>query len=260
VSLEGLKVLITRPAGQAGPLLDAIAAAGGEAWHQPVLAIEGLSESDSDNYQRCKQYVMDLDLYQQVIFISTNAVSFGLEWVETYWPQLPVGVQWHAIGSATADAMRAAGLPVTVEGGLAMNSEELLACPELQNVESDKILIVRGLGGREHLATQLQERGAHVDYVECYQRVKPELAPGQLAALIRDRQINTVCLNSGESLNNLCALLGADVALAKACWAVVPGERVAALAKEAGFERVAVASNAGLPATIAALQSIGANR
>lgn len=252
--MQGLKVLVTRPAGQAASLIAAINDAGGQAWHQPVLAIEGLAENDQDRRQQCKRRILDLDLYQQVIFISTNAVAFGVDWIEQYWPQLPVGVQWHAIGAATASAMQAAGLGVCEQGDVAMNSEELLSSPALQLVSGQRILIVRGIGGREHLAQQLQSRGALVDYIECYQRVLPRLTHNQLAQFIDRHAINVISVNSGESLENFCQLIEPVTLLDHlAITLLVPGERVAELACQRGFKNIIVAKNAGQTATLAAL-------
>ena len=256
MSMQGLKVLVTRPAGQADNLIAAISDAGGQAWHQPVLAIESLAENDQARRQHCKQRILDLDLYQQVIFISTNAVAFGVDWIEQYWPQLPVGVQWHAIGAATACAMRAAGLSVCEQGDIAMNSEELLSSLALQSVSGQKVLIVRGVGGREYLAQQLQRRGALVDYIECYQRVLPSLQHNQMVQLLDQYEINVISVNSGESLENFCQLVG-PTALER-CFTLavlVPGERVAELARQRGFERIIVARNASQVATLAALNS-----
>lgn len=254
MTMQGLRVLVTRPAGQADSFVQGIVDAGGQAWHQPVLAVEGLAESDSTRRQQCKQQVLDLDLYQQAIFVSTNAVKFGVEWFEQYWPQLPVGVQWHAIGAATAAAMEAAGLSVCEQGREVMDSEELLSTPALQTVSGQKLLIVRGVGGRQYLSEQLRSRGAVVDYIECYRRTLPALDEGVLAQLLDRHNINVVSVNSGESLDNYCQLLGhdllshyLDVAL------LVPGERVAELARQRGFKTIIVAKNAGQAAALAAL-------
>lgn len=241
--------------------MSAIEAAGGEVWHQPVISINALSSSDHERLQSCKQRIMDLDLYQQVIFISTNAVKFGVDWIEQYWPQLPVGLEWHAIGAATAEAMTQTGLSVTEQGSVAMNSEELLASASLQSIDGQKILVIRGVGGREHLAEQIQARGAIVDYVECYQRVVPELPEGELSALLSAHQINVISVNSGESLDNFCALLGQEKLSAYLSVAVlVPGERVAAVAREHGFTSVFIADNAGHAATLRALESLQKSR
>ena len=254
MTLQGLRVLVTRPAGQADGFIKEITDGGGLVWHQPVLAIEGLAENDKAGRQQCRQRALDLDLYQQVIFVSTNAVKFGVDWFEQYWPQLPMGVQWHAIGAATAASMQAAGVSVCEQGREVMDSEELLSTPALQSVAGQKVLIVRGVGGRQYLSEQLRSRGALVDYIECYHRTLPRLQEGQLAQLLDQHQINMISVNSGESLDNFCRLLGAEALINYLTLAMlVPGERVAKLARQRGFNNLIIAKNAGQAATLAAL-------
>ncbi|WP_101758477.1 uroporphyrinogen-III synthase [Oceanicoccus sp. KOV_DT_Chl] len=110
MTLAGLNILVTRPQGQAEKLLAGINAVGGHGIHYPVLEINALDTvEDAASYQRCKQLIMNLDQYQHIIFISTNAVSFGMDWINQYWPQLPVAIQWYGIGSSTVAGLLAAG-------------------------------------------------------------------------------------------------------------------------------------------------------
>jgi uroporphyrinogen-III synthase len=50
------------------------------------------------------------------------------------------------------------------------DSEHLLKEKIYNNVEGQKILIIRGEGGRETLKNALEEKGAIVNYGECYVR------------------------------------------------------------------------------------------
>lgn len=257
--LAQCRVLVTRPTGQAQPLMAAIEQQGGTAFHFPLLAITALH--DDNQLQACKQRLMALDLYQHVIFVSTNAVRFGMEWIDAYWPQLPVGIHWHGIGSSTCQAMAQADLPIQSDFNAAhpMNSEALLASPALQSLGSQKmgsqkVLIVRGVGGREHLQSQLIARGAQVDIAECYQRSTPTGTGAELLELINAQLIGTICINSGDSLNNLCALLDEQrLNSLKSIRLIVPSQRVAELAAEKGFGHVKIANNASDSAVLAAL-------
>lgn len=250
------RILVTRPEGQAQALLAAIEQQGGTAWHFPLLRISALSEGAS--VQACKQRFMALDQYQQLIFVSTNAVRFGREWIDSYWPQLPVGIRWHGIGGGTCRAMIDAGMPVDAafDDDHPMNSEALLESPALQSLTSQRVLIVRGVGGREHLQQRLVERGARVDIAECYQRSVPAGSGAALLQLINRQHIGTICINSGDSLSNLCDLLGTQVAEVRDMRLVVPSQRVAQLATDAGFRRVTTAANASDKAVLAALQNL----
>jgi uroporphyrinogen-III synthase len=256
MTLAAIKVLLTRPAGQSDGLARAIASEGGHSVSYPVMRIEGLDEqADAVVCQRTKQLLMNLDHYQQVIFISTNAVHYGMAWIEQYWPQLPTGIEWHAIGTATGQALTAAGVSTAgAAQSTGMNSEALLQHASLQVLDNTRILIVRGVGGREYLGEQLRQRGARVDYAECYQRSKVERPAGELAQLLQRERVNCLLVNSGETLDYTCQL--PDAGQLKGLPTIVPGERVAGMARERGFSNIVVASNASTDAIMVALAKV----
>lgn len=259
-ALAGRHILVTRPAGQADGLLQAIRDHGGDAVHTPVMAIEPLHEENGDDQQcirQCKQQILELDGFYAVIFISGNAVAYGLRWIDQYWPQLPIDVLWFGIGRSTVEKLKTEGIPAldTKEHG-PMDSEALLEHPELQQLLHKKILIIRGVGGREFLADQLQARGAEVRYLECYRRTIANNSTKSLSQLILERNIDTVCINSGQSLGNFLQMLGPEgKVLLSNILVVVPGERVARLAGEAGIARIAQAKNASDDAVLDAIKA-----
>lgn len=257
--LADRRILVTRPRGQGEALVAAIEERGGRAWLFPLLTIDALT--DAGRIESCKQRILALDEYRHVIFISSNAVRFGAEWIEDYWPQLPQGIQWHGIGGSTCEAMRRANLPVATDFHTShpMNSEALLQLPALQRLNGQKVLIVKGVGGREYLQDQLAVRGARVDIAECYRRSGPRAGAEQLLDLIRGQHIGTICVNSGDSLANLCELLGDQLADVLDRRLVVPGQRVYRLAVERGFQRVISAANASDSAVLAALLGVETN-
>lgn len=252
MSLSGKRILVTRPEQQGDGIVNMINRLKGVAVHYPLLEIVPLALEDTERRQHTRQLFLDLDLYHHVIFISTNAVQYGVDWIDDFWPQLPVGIQWHAIGGATAKTMVERGLDAAVPT-VAMNSEALLQLLDLQSMAEKKVLIVRGVGGRDYLSKELSQYGAKVDYAECYQRQRPNKPQGELNGIIKTQAIDMICVNSGESLENLCAL--ADNDLVKSIALLVPGERVAKLAQEKGFAKLEIAENASDVAVVAALQN-----
>jgi uroporphyrinogen-III synthase len=243
------RVLVTRPAGQGQALCDAVVAAGHRAFSQPLLELQALPELPAAQ----RALILDLDLYQQVIFISGNAVRFGMALINDYWPQLPSGVNWFAIGGSTAALLADEGVTVLSPTG-DMTSESLLALPQLQSVVGDRVLIVKGEGGRDTLRRELTSRQARVDELACYQRRRPALAQGELAGRLTDWQIDTILLSSGEGLANLLGLLSpAESTNLKSIDVLVPSGRVAKQAQEVGFARVITAENASDAAMLRAL-------
>ncbi|WP_232522327.1 uroporphyrinogen-III synthase [Marinimicrobium alkaliphilum] len=262
--LSGYRVLVTRPLAQAEPWCEQLRACGADAVAVPVLALAPVT--GADQCQAIKQRIMDFDLYQKAIFVSRNAVHYAFEWLEDFWPQLPMGIEYYAVGDATARALADHGVAVsalTAAQSGAMTSETLLAAPDLQAVTGQKIVIFRGCGGRGAMAEILRERGAQVDYCELYERLLPEGTAQALARALPPEGETLVTVHSGESLTNLVTVLNGlttspdSATLAQYLWRqplVVPGNRVAGLAREAGFDRVIMAENATDPAMFAALE------
>lgn len=252
MSSSGLKFWITRPEATACALSDACRQAGIDVVELPLMDIIPLAD-----LSHAARQIMDLDHYSQIIFISANAVRIGMDLIEDYWPQLPVGVEFYAIGKATAAALAQRGVDC-VSGEGAMNSETLLNSAGLQaRSELNKVLIMRGVGGRETLAEVLQSRGASVSYCELYERVKPNYEADVVEYLLNSIQINCWLASSAETLKNGLSLAGENN-LAKLCRipVVVPGDRVAGVAREQGCMHVVVAENAGADAVLEALKSL----
>ena len=243
-------VLVTRPAGQAGELCRSLRERGWQVLHQPMLELEVLEELPPQQ----RQILLDLDSYQHVIFVSANAVRHGMDRIGDFWPQLPVGLNWYTVGAASAELLEEYGINVRTPA-TDMSSEGLLALPALQTVSGQRILIVRGEGGRTLLREELGGRGAQVDELACYRRKCPQLAAGELAAKLSKFDIQLILISSGEGLVNLQTLLSplettkfTDTRL------VVPSQRVAELARDSGFKRVIVAQNASDRAMLCALE------
>jgi uroporphyrinogen-III synthase len=126
----------------------------------------------------------------------------------------------------------------------------------LQHVREQRVLIVKGQGGRATLTAELSRRGAAVDELACYRRGLPAIPAGQLAANLARWGIDVIMLSSGEGLANLQVLLSpAETTKLKHIGLIVPSERVAHLAREAGFEQIVTAENASDGAMLRALRT-----
>jgi uroporphyrinogen-III synthase len=231
--MTGMRVLVTRPAAQAKLIIELLRHYEFEVQLLPCLDIVPVAPQSSEGLQS-KQWAMDLDSFDHVIVISTNAARHWLDLVEDYWPQWPVGVSWWAVGEATQAELIAAGIDA-IRSDDGDTSEALLATL-LPFIEShQKVLIVRGCGGREALADALVMAGAKVSYAQCYQRMRPDISPQQLAVVDRFAP-QVVLLQSGETLANF------DHLLSDRNWCdkqgtvlVLPSARVAEQAKTLGY-------------------------
>lgn len=255
-SLQGLRVLVTRPAGQADRLHDLIAAAGGRPVRLPAIEIH-----DTPDMEGLQQALMQLERYDLAVFISVNAVEKTMEYCR-FLSQWPARVKIATVGARSAAALESYGLSVDLVPGHRFNSEALLALPELHDMTGRRVVIFRGNGGRDKLRDTLVERGAEVDYVEVYRRVCPDVDPGSLQHLWQPGVLDVITVTSNESLQNLFDMAGSE-GQAALCGIplVVASQRQVALAEKLGFtSEPLVAENAGDEAIVNALARYMANR
>lgn len=227
-SLDGLRVLITRPQQQAKDLCEMVRDAGGVAIPFPVIEIKPIATQDWPNIALADQ--------DMIIFISRNAVTFFIEGIQD---NLPDNIQLVAVGSATARCMRKHGLRVDLQSPSPAGSESLLALSALKNMKDKKVLIVRGQGGRELLADILVARGAKINYMEVYQRSLPIPSTGQID---QAKTADCVVITSVAGLDNLSKLIDGDNLKSKKL--IVISERIRQYAMQGGFQYVVIADDA----------------
>ena len=108
---------------------------------------------------------------------------------------------------------------------------------ELKEVAGKRVVIFRGDGGRELLGQTLLERGAKLEYAECYRRAKPVADIAPLLEALVDGQLKAVTMTSSEGLRNLFDMVGASgQAWLKKIPLFVSHERIAKL-QETGIRR-----------------------
>lgn len=248
--LKNRRILVTRPAHQAQGQVDLLASLGATAVELPLQQITPVGESDP-GYHPLKSRILDLDLYHSIIFVSANAARIGLDWVDAYWPQIPLGIRWYAIGRRTAEVLADYGI-TAFHSKHGYDSEALLAAAPLQEVDGQKILIMRGQGGRELLADTLHQRGAQVEYADLYQRQCPHYSDAHLNAVFAT-PLDALLVTSAEALDNLQALAGPRLTSLQQHPLIVPSERIASLARQQSWQQVRVAEGPDDRAMIQAL-------
>lgn len=253
--LGGLGVWVTRPEPQARDSSRAIQRCGGRPCCLPLVAIEPVE--DEAAVLAIKRVILDLDQYDAALFISSNAARLGMQWIDSYWPQLPQDLSAFAIGPGTAEVLREFTWPVYLpESGV--TSEDLLALPQLQQVEGWRLALFRGEGGREKLAASLRERGAEVDYVELYRRRNLEHDPAEVARMLETERIEVIVVTSAQILDGLVALsrYPEPGERLRKLPLIVPSARVGEQAREAAFEHVINAGGAGDETVIQCLEQL----
>lgn len=246
--LQGLGILVTRPAHQADGLCELIEKAHGRPIRFPALEIAGPADP-----QAAKAVLRGVRGDDLLIFVSANAVEHAFPLLPD---TLPGDLAIAAVGGATARKLEEMGLDPTLVPADRFDSEGLLALPALQSVAGRRVFILRGNGGRALLGDTLTERGADVRYVEVYQRLRPRRSG---ASLLKnwEQMVELVVATSNEILDNLFAMLGDEGgALLRATPLLVVSERMAAHAEELGVEQLVVAESASDAAVIKSICGI----
>lgn len=252
--LAGRSIVVTRPQGQADGLARLVESAGGRALRYPVIGIEPLRTPALEST------IASLAAFDLAIFISRNAVEQGFACLRELGARgsLPRAA---AIGEGTRRALEAEGVQGVIAPAGPADSEALLARPQLRDVSGKRVLIFRGAGGREMLASTLRSRGAVVDYAECYRRTTPATDFRPLIAEWSRGAVDAVTVSSGEGLANLAALLGAPgLELLRATPVFVPHPRVGAEARSLGIAIVVVAGAADDEMLVALVAYFGGAR
>jgi uroporphyrinogen-III synthase len=203
-SLTNHCVLVTRPQHQQAELISALESHGAKTIAVPLLQIG--PPSTGEHAATLRRSLLELDLFDTLIFISTNAVRAGVAAIEDYWPQFPVGIQVVAIGPSTAALARELLCrEVTMAVG-GVTSEDLLSSGLFDNLKGKRVGIFRGEGGRDTLAEGIRDRGGRVDYFEVYRRLTCDYTQGELKAALSGKIPTALTATSGESLAALLAL------------------------------------------------------
>lgn len=252
----------TRPEGQNRLWAKKLSDLGCDIVDLPLLEISPFS--DGPQTRAIKNCVMSLDEYAHLIFVSQNAVEIAFNWIDEYWPQLPLDLCFYAVGKKTANCIAEkiqSSNGRIVYADRTMTSEDLLACPELNRVEGQKVMLFRGRGGRPVLAETLADRGATVTICELYERKVPSDAKAYISKVFVDKTIrHIVPIFSGEALQNFVTLVkNIENIDALDLTIIVPSERVKQIA-QTYFKQVITAANAGEDAMFQSiLQQVPAN-
>ena len=236
-------IWVTRPLQQSEQLCSLIAAAGGKAVRLPVIEIQPVRQSPHP------EALSDAEL---VIFTSRNAVNHAALVI----PEFDTSTRGKillAVGSGTRRALEKLGIKDVICPEAGMGSEALLRLPQLQpaTVAGKRIVIVRGVGGRDLLEQTLTGMGADVKYLEVYQRGISGIDAGALAALWTTDPPDVIIITSVEGLRNLVNMTAADrrTGLFRTPLAVM-SDRIGTTARDLGFLRkpavATAASDAGL--------------
>lgn len=247
--LDGVNVVVTRPAAQAGRFVELAHAAGARCLSYPTLRIDRIALDEATRAQLRGR------AWDWAIFTSANAVESALEQCPA-----PLATRHAAIGRATARSLEQRGVHVDARPANA-NSEGLLELPEFAALAGRGVLLAKGSGGRGLLRDALHARGADVLELDVYRRTNAEPAAdatAQLHAALTDAAPLVVVATSTEVLQSLLEhVAGDDGKRLRQRTLLVPGPRVATAGARLGWTGpIVAAATAEDEAMLAALVSL----
>jgi len=247
--LAGRRVLVTRAAHQAGKLSEGLRALGAEPVEVPVIEIQ--PPTDFAPLDRALRVLSD---YDWLILTSANTVRALADRaahlnisVERSAPQ-----QVAAVGEATAEAARHAGLPVSLvpDSYVAESLVESLAA----QTRGKKVLLARAAIARDVIPHALRAAGATVNVVDAYRNVMPASAPALLRGALQ-KGIDAAAFTSSSSVTHLAdAAQKAGIAVPFAgVVAISIGPVTSRTLRDLGWEPAAEASPSDVPGLIQAI-------
>ncbi len=214
----------------------------------------------------------DLDGFRALMFVSAAAVNHFFDRRPPNGP--PLAVRCWATGPGTCRALRQAGVPPQLidsppEDAAQFDTEHLWPVVVTQVLAGDTVAIIRGTDeesgpeagsvsdsgvGRDWLAGQLRQVGAHVRWVVAYQRSAPRWDDAQQAQAAQAASDGSVWVfSSSQAALHLTSLMpGQDWSVARA---VATHERIATVLRTMGWGRVCI-GRPDVPGLVQALASL----
>lgn len=196
-NLKGLCILNTRPlfANAHQRFSHLIESHGGQTVSLPLQDIQTIHFS-----------LQDIQTFDYLIFVSQAAVRCFFSKISQL---INKNTQIIAIGKATAKALENYQQHVSYFAEEA-NSEALLQADIFQDLETKKVLWVKGTHGRTLIGDELKKRGAKVSELNVYQSHPIDYASKDLKAIWERTNINMVLITSEQAFLHLQQLCPKD--------------------------------------------------
>jgi len=220
--------MVTRSGKSGEQLVERLQSSEMKAFYIPTLEI------------KAENILLPIEDFQQAIFVSPNAVKYGVEKNQALKDILPN--ELIAVGQGTAACLHEAGYQQIIVPD-EYNSEGLLKLPQLQEVKGQQILIVKGRGGRAFLGDKLTEKGAICHYLEVYCRVSSQIDDQLWQQFLNTAEHRFITIASVDAMKALSCNLSQDFDYNQLTL-VVASQRIRENAIQLGYKHISVAKSA----------------
>lgn len=226
-ALAGRRVVVTRARHQAAGLVAALESRGALPVFFPTIAISPIRD-----HGQFGEVMRTLASFSWIVFTSANVVAqFWAAMQRANIARLPSNVRVAAVGSSTAEALDAIGIPVdaqpeTFTGGAIAGT--------MGAINATRVLLPRGDRARPETARALRERGATVVEVTLYQTTYETPDP---SALVQIRAgADAVTFTSPSTVQGFAQILGIEAkAILQSTIVAAIGPTTASAIRDAGW-------------------------
>jgi uroporphyrinogen-III synthase len=257
MSISVRRIVLSLPEPRVHGVAQSLQARGHEVLALPFSAVESATGE-----QPAAAQLAGLARFDRVVFVSPTAIEVVFETLAGMGLGWPPAVAPVVVGPGSRDSLARHGLDqhplLAMPGGPVFDAEALLAMPALATPSSERILLVRAVGGNTRIETELARRGAQVSVLEAYRRKPLVATPAAAEVLARWlRQASPLpCLvvTTVDAAERLAALADEDRGLEalRSCPAVTMHPRIADSLRGLGWRDVALVE----PGTAALLDKI----
>ncbi|MDY5785171.1 uroporphyrinogen-III synthase, partial [Corynebacterium sp.] len=210
-SLYGWRVLVPRAKDQAGDMNARLSSYGAIPQSVPTISME--PPRNPAQLDRAIKGIVE-GRYQWVVFTSVNAVNAVWEKFEELGldARAFAGVHLAAVGTKTADALRAHGMfPELVPHRTKQNAAGVVEnFPEyVEDIDPvSRVLLPRADLGTDVLVDGLVDKGWEVDDVVAYRTVRAAPPAPEVRDMIKTGGFDAVCFTSASTVKNLVGIAG----------------------------------------------------
>ncbi|MFQ5857541.1 MAG: uroporphyrinogen-III synthase [Anaerolineae bacterium] len=226
--LHGKRVLVTRPAHQAGPFSEKLRALGAEPIEFPTIGIV-----PPEDTAPLDQAISEIERYDWVVFTSINAVAPFWERLTAAGKDARALARAHvgAIGPKTAAELKNIGLLADFVPDTYV-AEAVVE--QIGNVAGQHILLPRSHIARAALVEGLAAKGAIVNEVIAYRTMAGDPSDAAWQRL-RDGHIDIATFTASSTVRNFVDLFNGDHAILRGALVACIGPITAATAAEFGI-------------------------
>lgn len=240
--LFGKRIVVTRAREQAAGMVQALRERGAD-----VLEIPTIKTAPPTQHEPLVEALAGLNSYDWLVFTSVNGVTSFFEYFFRAFEDLRDigGVRIAAVGAATAAKLKELHLKVDLTPREYVGTEIARAFKNYESVENLRVMLVRAEKATPELPRLLENLGAIVDDIPCYQTVAETEDRGGAVTRLNSEGADWITFTSGSTVEHFHARFNLPDLLKRH-----PGIRLASIGPETTKAIKALGLSAELEASV----------